>query len=147
MAPEVNPFGSAADTAPLANAEAALHQALGILQQAALAQKRELDWQSQHEALRLARRLARHHPDVLAPALHAVVSLAAPIVDALRSTLSRLAIAVFQVRLLRRAAAGPDTRCAPPAGASCARTPIRRSSPRGWGRRWTASWRRLCRCC
>ena len=91
-------FNPATDIAPLAHPEAALQQALTALQQAAASQKKELDWQAQYEALRTARRLARHHPAVLAPpALHALVALAAPVIDALRSTMSRLAIAVFQV--------------------------------------------------
>lgn len=45
----------------------------------------------------MARRLARHHPATVAPSLHALVLLAAPIIDALRSTMARLAIALFQV--------------------------------------------------
>ncbi|KAL4421548.1 hypothetical protein ABPG75_010839 [Micractinium tetrahymenae] len=91
-------FNPASDTSPLAQPEAALQQALSALQAAALSQKKELDWQAQHEALRTVRRLAMHHPGVLAPAatLHALVALAAPVIDALRSTLARLAIAVFQ---------------------------------------------------
>ena len=68
------------------------------MQQAAVSQVKELDWQAQYEALRTARRLARHHPGVVAPSLHALVALAAPVIDALRSTLSRMAIAIFQVR-------------------------------------------------
>ena len=91
-------FNPASELSPLAHPEAALQQALTALQQAAASQKKELDWQAQYEALRTARRLARHHPAVLAPpALHALVALAAPVIDALRSTMSRLAIAVFQV--------------------------------------------------
>ncbi|KAL4449554.1 hypothetical protein ABPG77_007198 [Micractinium sp. CCAP 211/92] len=91
-------LNSLADTSPLAQPEAALQQALAALQAAALAQKKELDWQAQHEALRTLRRLAVHHPALVAPAatLHALVALAAPVIDALRSTLARLAIAVFQ---------------------------------------------------
>ena len=87
----------AADTSPLAQPEAALAQAMAALQEAAASQRKELDWQAQYEALCTARRLARHHPAVLAPSLHALVLLTAPVIDALRSTLSRLAIALFQV--------------------------------------------------
>lgn len=84
---------------PLEQPAAALQQAVAALQQASLSQRRDLDWQAQFEALRTVQRLALHHAAVLAPALHAVVLLVAPIVDALRSTLSRLAIAVFQARV------------------------------------------------
>lgn len=87
----------AADTSPVPQPEAALAQALAALQEAAASQRRELDWQAQYEALCTARRLARHHAAVLAPSLHALVLLVVPVIDALRSTLSRLAIAVFQV--------------------------------------------------
>lgn len=90
-------FSPAIDTAPLEQPEAALQQALAALQAAAASQRSELDWQAQYEALRTAARLARHHPELLAPSLHALVLLAAPVVDALRSTLSRLAILLFQV--------------------------------------------------
>ncbi|PRW60199.1 FAM179B isoform X2 [Chlorella sorokiniana] len=86
----------AADTSPLAQPEAALAQAMAALQEAAASQRKELDWQAQYEALCTARRLARHHAAVVAPSLHALVLLASPVIDALRSTLSRLAIAVFQ---------------------------------------------------
>ena len=89
----------AADTSPLAQPEAALAQALAALQEAATSQRRELDWQAQYEALCTVRRLARNHPAVVAPSLHPLVLLVAPVIDALRSTLSRLAIAVFQARL------------------------------------------------
>lgn len=85
-------------SSPLPQPEAALQAALAALQAAAASGKRELDWQAQYEALRSVRRLARHHPGVLAPSLHAAVLLAAPVLDALRSTLARLAIALFQVR-------------------------------------------------
>ena len=88
---------TAADATPLVHPEAALQEALAALQQAAASQKRELDWQAQFEALRTGRRLARHHPAVLAPALRSFVALAAPVIDSLRSTVARLAIAVFQV--------------------------------------------------
>lgn len=92
-------FNPALDTSPLAQPEAALQQALAALQAAALSQKKELDWQAQYEALRTVRRLAMHNPGLLAPpaTLHALLALAAPVIDALRSTLARLAIAVFQV--------------------------------------------------
>ena len=92
-------FQPASDTAPLAQPEAALVGALAALQAAALSQKKELDWQAQFEGLRNVRRLALHHAGLLIVplTLHALVALVAPVVDALRSTLSRLAIAVFQV--------------------------------------------------
>lgn len=93
-------FSPSSDTSPLPQPDAALRQALAVLQSAAASQKKELDWQAQYEALRTARRLARHHPAVLSPALHAMVLLVAPVVDALRSTSARMAIAVFQARCL-----------------------------------------------
>lgn len=85
-------------SSPLPQPEVALQAAVAALQAAAASGKRELDWQAQYEALRSVRRLARHHPGVLAPSLHALVQLAAPVIDALRSTMARLAIAVFQAR-------------------------------------------------
>jgi hypothetical protein len=90
-------FSPSGEVAPLTQPQAALQAALAQLQRAALSQPKELDWQAQHEALRTLHRLARHHAGVLPPCLKALLGLAAPAIDALRSTLSRLAIAVFQV--------------------------------------------------
>jgi hypothetical protein len=62
-----------------------------------MSQKKELDWQSQYEALSNARRIIHHHASVLLPFLHPFVLAAAPVIDALRSIPARLAISVFQV--------------------------------------------------
>jgi hypothetical protein len=72
------------------------------LQRAAQSGIKEVDWQAQYQALSTARRLAQHHHTTLAPplALKAFVAVTAPVIDALRSTLSRLAIAIFVVGLL-----------------------------------------------
>lgn len=62
-----------------------------------MSQRKELDWQSQYEALSNARRVIRSHASVLLPQVHHFVLAAAPVIDSLRSIPARLAITVFQV--------------------------------------------------
>lgn len=63
------------------------------------ADRKELDWQGQYEALIDARRLVKHHPDTIKAALHEFVRAVAPVIDQLRSSTSKNAIVLFQVCL------------------------------------------------
>ena len=92
-------FSPTEDVPPLQGPpEAALQAAMAVLQEAGASGKREQDWAAQMDALRTVRRAVRHHPAALAPSLHALVLVAAPTIEALRSTLARLAIVVFHAR-------------------------------------------------
>ncbi len=62
-----------------------------------MSQRKELDWQSQYEALSNARRIIHNHASVMLPVIHPFVLAAAPVIDSLRSIPARLAITVFQV--------------------------------------------------
>ncbi len=67
------------------------------------ADRKELDWQGQFDALVDGRRLARNHGDVLragagaGASLHDFVRAATPAIDALRSTTAKGALGLFQV--------------------------------------------------
>jgi hypothetical protein len=62
------------------------------------ADKKELDWQGQFEALLDARRLVCHHAELLRPppALHNLLMVVAPVVEQLRSQTVRLALLLLQ---------------------------------------------------
>ena len=92
---------AAAEDAPLADPEGALRSALAALAAVTSGSHRCEDWRAQLAALAVGRRLARHHPEVLLPALHALVAAAAPVLDSLRSVPARLAIAFFQASCAR----------------------------------------------
>jgi hypothetical protein len=66
------------------------------LQASNVAAKVELDWQGQYDAINIARRLMRHHPEVIKSCLHEFVLTAAPAIEQLRSCTSRNAIMLFQ---------------------------------------------------
>lgn len=84
----------------------ARHTRVQALEQANASQRKELDWQSQYEALSNARRVIHNHASVLVPCLHQFVLAAAPAIDSLRSIPARLAITVFQVRAGGRVGCG-----------------------------------------
>ncbi|KXZ45846.1 hypothetical protein GPECTOR_50g640 [Gonium pectorale] len=60
------------------------------------ADRKELDWQGQFDALMDARRLVKHHPEVVRACLHDFVRAATPAIDQLRSQTSKCALALFQ---------------------------------------------------
>ncbi|CAL8462185.1 g1716 [Coccomyxa elongata] len=84
---------------------------LKSLAQANAAQRTELDWQAQNNALLKARRLVRHHPEVVVGQAMALILAVAPAVDALRSQTALNALVLLQemVQALGHAAdAGAD---------------------------------------
>ncbi|KAK9906329.1 hypothetical protein WJX75_000099 [Coccomyxa subellipsoidea] len=96
---------------PYADPEATLASVLKTLAHANAAQRTQLDWQAQNAALSDARRLIRHHPEVVAERVLLLVSAVAPAVDALRSQTALNAMVLLQetVQVLGHAAdAGAD---------------------------------------
>eukprot|EP00884_Botryococcus_braunii_P012209 jgi/Botrbrau1/2098/Bobra.0093s0006.1 len=81
---------------PLPNPEEAFHALLTSLNAASLAKRRELDWQSQNEALLAARRLVLHHPHLVLQCLHTLVLAILPGLEALRSGTARSAMQLVQ---------------------------------------------------
>ena len=66
------------------------------LQASNVAAKIELDWQGQYDAINVARRLMRHHQEIIKASLHEFVLTAAPAIEQLRSCTCKNAIALFQ---------------------------------------------------
>ncbi|KAL3145388.1 hypothetical protein ABBQ38_001638 [Trebouxia sp. C0009 RCD-2024] len=91
---------SAQDLQPSANPAALLTSVLQQLHQANTAKRKELDWQTQNQALNGGRRLVAHHANVVGPQLHSFVLLALPSVEALRSTTSRTGMLMLQEMFL-----------------------------------------------
>ncbi|KAL0049660.1 hypothetical protein WJX82_007087 [Trebouxia sp. C0006] len=87
---------SAQDLQPSSNPAGLLSTVLQQLQQANVAKRKELDWQTQNQALNGGRRLVAHHPGVLGPQLHSFVLLALPSVEALRSTTTKIGMLLLQ---------------------------------------------------
>ncbi|KAL0024777.1 hypothetical protein WJX79_006104 [Trebouxia sp. C0005] len=87
---------SAQDLQPSNNPAGLLSTVLQQLQQANIAKRKELDWQTQNQALNGGRRLVAHHPGVLGPQLHSFVLLALPSVEALRSTTTKIGMLLLQ---------------------------------------------------
>eukprot|EP00195_Chlamydomonas_chlamydogama_P001663 CAMPEP_0202916712 /NCGR_PEP_ID=MMETSP1392-20130828/69262_1 /ASSEMBLY_ACC=CAM_ASM_000868 /TAXON_ID=225041 /ORGANISM="Chlamydomonas chlamydogama, Strain SAG 11-48b" /LENGTH=1484 /DNA_ID=CAMNT_0049609237 /DNA_START=160 /DNA_END=4614 /DNA_ORIENTATION=+ len=84
------------DLTPLPEPERSLRAAIAKLQEANVADRKELDWQGQHEALNDSRRLVRHHPEVLKTVLHEFVRASVPSIDQLRSTTVKNALMLYQ---------------------------------------------------
>ncbi len=68
------------------------------LQTANNADRKELDWQGQYEALNDCRRLVKHHPEIVRASLHEIVVASVPSIDALRSFTVKCTLAMYQVR-------------------------------------------------
>ena len=77
---------------PLETPDAALRKAVKSLTTAATAKPMELDWLAQHEGLITVRRLVVHHGRTVIPALHAIVLGVIAAIDALRSSIAKLAM-------------------------------------------------------
>lgn len=78
------------------------------------ADRKELDWQGQFAALTDARRLMRHHPDIIRGALHEFVRAVVPSIEQLRSFTVKNTLLLFQV----------SPRAAPPPGVSAHTLPL-----------------------
>ncbi|KAF5833408.1 hypothetical protein DUNSADRAFT_10277, partial [Dunaliella salina] len=87
---------SAAELTPLPEPERSLRCAINKMMQANNSDRKELDWQGQHEAINDSRRIVAHHPEVLRPCLHEFVRAAVPALDQLRSFTVKNAIALMQ---------------------------------------------------
>uniref|UniRef100_A0A7S3QX62 TOG domain-containing protein n=1 Tax=Dunaliella tertiolecta TaxID=3047 RepID=A0A7S3QX62_DUNTE len=87
---------STAELMPLPEPERSLRSAINKMMQANNADRKELDWQGQHEAINDSRRIVAHHPEVLRPCLHEFVRAAVPALDQLRSFTVKNAIALMQ---------------------------------------------------
>ncbi len=66
------------------------------LQSSNTAKRIELDWMGQLDALNDARRLVKHHMEVLRPFLHEFVLAAVPSIDQLRSSTVKVSMLLFQ---------------------------------------------------
>ncbi|KAG2432395.1 hypothetical protein HYH02_012966 [Chlamydomonas schloesseri] len=83
------------ELAPLQDPEKHIRVVIAKLIEANNADRKELDWQGQYEALIDARRLVRHHGEVVRGCLHEFVRAATPAVDQLRSQTSKCALTLF----------------------------------------------------
>lgn len=81
---------------PLSGPESVLRASLTVMQAANTADRKQLDWQGQNEALNNCRRLIKHHPTVVAPAIAEVVAATVPAIDALRSLTAKTALVLYQ---------------------------------------------------
>lgn len=69
-------------------------------QAANAADRKELDWQAQNDALNDCRRLVKHHPAAVCPSLAELVAATLPAIDALRSFTAKIALVLYQVSVL-----------------------------------------------
>lgn len=69
-------------------------------QAANAADRKELDWQAQNDALNDCRRLIKHHPAAVCPALAELVAATLPAIDALRSFTAKIALVLYQASVL-----------------------------------------------
>ncbi|KAG2502218.1 hypothetical protein HYH03_000704 [Edaphochlamys debaryana] len=83
------------ELSPVPDPERYIRTVMNRLVEANHADRKELNWQAQFEALVDARRLVKHHTEVVKGVLHEFVRAAAPAVDQLRSTTSKCALALF----------------------------------------------------
>ncbi|KAG2439615.1 hypothetical protein HXX76_004967 [Chlamydomonas incerta] len=83
------------ELAPLQDPDKHIRVVIAKLIEANNADRKELDWQGQYEALIDARRLVRHHTDVVRACLHEFVRAATPAIDQLRSQTSKCALMLF----------------------------------------------------
>lgn len=87
---------SFADLNPLPEPDRSSKQALAALLAANLADRKELDWQGQYEALNISRRLLKHNPEIIKTMLHDLVKATVPTIDALRSFTSKVTMILYQ---------------------------------------------------
>lgn len=88
---------SFADLTPVSNPEGALRQVIHKLVSCNNADRKELDWMGQTDALNTCRRVVKHNIECLRGSiLHEVVVAAGPALEALRSSTAKTAMALFQ---------------------------------------------------
>ncbi|GLC41052.1 hypothetical protein PLESTB_000948600 [Pleodorina starrii] len=87
---------AAEELAPVPDPEKHIRLVIFRLVEANRADRKELDWQGQYEALMDARRVVKHHPEVVKAFLHEFVRAAAPAIDQLRSQTAKCALTLFQ---------------------------------------------------
>ncbi|GLI71807.1 hypothetical protein VaNZ11_017199 [Volvox africanus] len=88
--------GVTEDLAPLADPEKHIRLVISRLVEANHADRKELDWQGQYEALVDARRLVKHHAEVVRTCLPEFMRAATPAIDQLRSQTAKCALTLFQ---------------------------------------------------
>lgn len=76
------------------------HERRRTPQAANAADRKELDWQAQNDALNDCRRLVKHHPAAVCPALAELVAATLPAIDALRSFTAKIALVLYQASVL-----------------------------------------------
>lgn len=81
---------------PLSSPDKAMRTVLQELISANAADRKELDWLAQYEALVLARRLITHHAATLQRDLHALVVALTPAIDGLRSLTAKTAMILVE---------------------------------------------------
>lgn len=86
-----------ADLQPLSNPASALTKVIASLVTANKANRKQLDWIAQYEAITDARRLVVHHREVFSGNIHAFTQAALPAVDELRSLTAKNALMLWQV--------------------------------------------------
>ncbi|GAX73544.1 hypothetical protein CEUSTIGMA_g995.t1 [Chlamydomonas eustigma] len=85
-----------ADLTAVTDPEKALRSSLSTLNTANNADRKELDWQAQHEALNDLRRLVKFNPDLVKSSLHEIVVMSVPSADALRSFTVKNTLTLYQ---------------------------------------------------
>ncbi|MEW5296966.1 MAG: hypothetical protein WDW36_000208 [Sanguina aurantia] len=85
-----------AELSPLLEPERMIRSVISKMIEANNADRKELDWQGQFAALTDARRLMRHHPDVIRGALHEFVRAVVPSIEQLRSFTVKNTLLLFQ---------------------------------------------------
>ncbi|GIL85496.1 hypothetical protein Vretifemale_14008 [Volvox reticuliferus] len=88
--------GVTEELTPVAEPEKHIRLVISRLVEANHADRKELDWQGQYEALMDARRLVKHHPEVVRTCLQEFVRAATPAIDQLRSQTAKCALTLFQ---------------------------------------------------
>ncbi|GFR42338.1 hypothetical protein Agub_g3246 [Astrephomene gubernaculifera] len=81
---------------PLAEPEKVIKEVIAKLTKANHADRKELQWHEQYEALIDARRLVRHHHEHVKNYMHEFIRAAAPAIDQLRSQTAKCALMLFQ---------------------------------------------------
>ncbi|MEW5315874.1 MAG: hypothetical protein WDW38_007274 [Sanguina aurantia] len=85
-----------AELSPLLEPERMIRSVIAKMIEANNADRKELDWQGQFAALTDARRLMRHHPDIIRGALHEFVRAVVPSIEQLRSFTVKNTLLLFQ---------------------------------------------------
>lgn len=84
------------DLTPMEAPDRAIKAVIAKLIESNNADRLKLDWQGQYDALTDARRLVKHHSDVVRGVLHDFVRASAPAIDQLRSSTSKNALLLYQ---------------------------------------------------